>query len=85
MLNAPGDLLEQLVYAHQHRWTHTDELLALLLQKLDQLYLFTVRAWADPKKLPHNMPPPFEYRRPHAVAEPERPATVEEIRAFFAR
>lgn len=83
MLNAPGELFEQLVVAHQQRWTHADELLALILTKLDELTILTARAWGDPKKMPRKVPRPFIYPRPNQPKK--RRSTLAEIRAFFAR
>lgn len=79
-MHAPGDLFEELAAAHRVRWTHADELLALILEKLDHLYGFTVQAWA---KDPPRQRPPFRYPRP-AIFKPRR-ATLDEIRAFFRR
>jgi len=70
--------------AHRTRWTHADELLALVLEKLDELTILTARAHSDPKKIPKKAPKPFRYPRPVKPAAP-RPATISEIRAFFAR
>lgn len=81
-MHAPGDVFEELAAAHRDRWTHTDELLALLLEKLDQLYGFTVQAWA---KNPPRHRPPFRYPRPARLAPKPRRSTIEEIRAFFRK
>lgn len=83
MLHAPGELFEELVEAHRHRWTHTDELLALILTKLDELTIVTARAWGDPKKMPRTAPRPFTYPRPNQPKK--RRSSLAEIRAFFAR
>jgi hypothetical protein len=57
------DELTELLHAHRHRWTHTDELLALLLEALHALIGITVKAHADPKK-PSPRVEPFRYPRP---------------------
>ena len=66
--------------AAEHRWTHNEELLALVLEKLDELVLMTAKVWGAKQKLPK----PYRYPRPHAPQR-QRPATLGEIRAFFAR
>lgn len=70
--------------AHRERWTHTDELLALTLEKLDELVILTARIHTDPKKASAKPPRPFRYPRPIAPPKPRR-ATLDEIRAFFKR
>lgn len=70
--------------AHRERWTHADELLALILEKLDELVIVTARVWSDPKKTPAKMPTPFRYPRPVTPPAPRR-ASLDEIRAFFRR
>ena len=70
--------------AHRKRWIHADELLALVLEKLDELVILTVRVNSDPKRLPKKAPKPYRYPRP---VKPTRapPATLDEIRTFFRR
>lgn len=81
-MNVPGELFDELSRAHRRRWTHGDELLALILEKLDQLLIVTVRAYSDPKKLSGPTPTPFRYPRP--AAPPRRQgSTPTEIRRFF--
>jgi len=70
--------------AHRERWTHTDELLALTLEKLDELVILTGRAWSDPKKISSRPPKAFRYPRPIAPPKPRR-ASLDEIRSFFKR
>lgn len=80
-MEAPGELLDELARAHRLRWTHSDELLALILEKLDELHLTTVRVFSDPKKS-GRMPKPYRYPRPHL--RPRRKGSAPaEIRRFF--
>lgn len=84
VLNAPGDLFEELARAHATRWTHTDELLALLLETVDDLRRITILANTDPKKRPSKQPTPYRYPRPtSSTPAKRRPATPDEIRRFF--
>lgn len=85
MLNAPGDLLDELARAHRTRWTHSDELLALILERLDALFIYTVRAWSDPKKVPHQAPTPYRYPRPNTPKRRRRMSTPGEIMRFLKR
>jgi len=79
VLNAPGDLFDELARAHRRRWTHTDELLALILEKIDELLITTARLWSKPDgSRPRK---PYRYPRPHA--ERRRGSTPAEIRRFF--
>jgi len=82
VLHAPGELFAELSRAHRHRWTHADELLALILQKLDELVIITGRAYSDPKKVPARAPKPYRYPRP-VEAKKTRGASPAEIRRFF--
>lgn len=83
MLNAPGELFEELSRAHRAKWTHSDELLALILQKIDELVITTGRAWSDPKKIPRRAPRPYRYPRPTEKNRKRKGSTPEEIRRFF--
>ena len=84
MLNAPGELFEELARAAGHRWTHTEELLALILEHLDALLIVTQWAWGDPKKLSRRPPKPYRYTRPiERGPQAHRRSTVDEIRRFF--
>lgn len=82
-MHAPGELLEELSRAHAHRWTHNEELLALVVEKVDELCIITATAWGDPKKRPARMPTPFRYPRPGKKKRLRR-SSLEEIRRFFA-
>lgn len=77
-------MLEELERAHRFRWTHSDEMLARILEKLDALLIFTQLAWGDPKKRPARVPQPHHYPRP-APPKKQRPSTLDEIRRFFSR
>ena len=83
MLHAPGELFVELTRAHAQRWTHADELSALILEKLDELVILTARAWSDPKKIPRKAPRPYRYPRPHGQTKKRKGSTPEEIRRFF--
>lgn len=85
MLYAPGELYEQLTRAHRTRWTHGDELLALILEQLDRIANVTEYVHADPKTRPGKVPKPFRYPRPNRPAPDRRPSTIAEIRRFFKR
>ena len=80
MLHAPGELLEALETAHRERWTHADELLALLLEKLDQLVNTVEVAWMKDAKQRMLMryPRPVDRRKKRRKTSP-----AEEIRRFF--
>lgn len=80
-MNSPGELLVELDRARFTKWTHSDEILALILERLDALYNLTEFVWSDPKKRPTRMPKPFRYRRP--AAPKPKPSTLSEIRRFF--
>ena len=82
ILHAPGEVFEALAVAHRDRWTHTDELLALLVEKVDELTILTAQIWSDPKKSP-KPPKPYRYPRPAAITKKPKKATHEEILAFF--
>lgn len=81
MLYAPGEVFDALSRAHRRRWTHSDELLALLLEKLDELTIMFAAAWGDPKKTKARKP--FHYPRPNASTQRKKASTPEEIRRFF--
>lgn len=83
-MNAPGELLDQLARAHGNRWTHSDELLALVVEKLDELSILFVQAWSDAKSKPKPRRP-FRYPRPHARQLTKPRATLDDVRAFFRR
>lgn len=68
----------------REQWTHLHELGALLLEKLDELTIITAAVHTDPKARPNRLPRPFRYPRPIEQAPPP-PATLDEIRRFFAR
>lgn len=80
MLHAPGELLDALTRAHSTRWTHADELLALAVEKLDELSILMVQLWT---KNPGQARKPFRYRRPIVKAATTSP--MSEIRRFFGR
>lgn len=83
-MEAPGELFDELVRAHRLRWTHSDELLALLVEKLDELVILTARVFSDPKKLGGaRAPKPYRYPRPHVRTRRRKGSTPEEIRRFF--
>jgi hypothetical protein len=73
-----------MIRAHRLRWTHSDELLALILEQLDALYKLTEHVNTDPKKRPARMPRAFRYTRPMPPPKP-RYSTPDEVRRFFAR
>lgn len=83
-MHAPGDLLEELARAHGNRWTHVEELLALTVEKLDELSILFVAAWSDQRSRPRPRAP-YRYPRPHARQLRRRRATLDEVRAFFRR
>lgn len=70
--------------AHRRRWMHSDEILALILERLDALHNLTAHVWTDPKQRPSRMPKPFRYRRPVAPPRP-KPSTLDEMKRFFGR
>lgn len=81
MLGAPGELLEELTRAHELRWTHADELLALVVEKLDELLIATVKLWSKPTG--GRTPRPYRYPRPALRRQSRKGSTPEQIRRFF--
>lgn len=82
-MHAPGELLDELARAHGSRWTHTEELLALTVEKLDELSILFVAAWSsDRQRKPRA---PFRYPRPNARQLKRTRATLDDVRAFFRR
>jgi hypothetical protein len=73
------------VRAHRNRWTHSDELLALILERLDALYSLTEVVNMKPKSRPSRMPKPYRYPRPALRRKKPKYSTPEQVRAFFAR
>lgn len=69
--------------AHSRRWTHADELLALILERLDALYNLTEIVNMEKSKRPSRLPKPIRYQRPGPKPKP-RYSTPAEVRAFFA-
>jgi hypothetical protein len=85
VLHLPGEILDELEHAYRFRWTHNEELLACILEKLDALIITTQMAWSEKGKGPRNRTP-YRYPRPNPPKKKKRrPSTVEEIRRFFAR
>lgn len=82
-MNAPGELLEELTQAHRFRWTHTDELLALILERLDNLATLTHIVNMKPEDRPRRIPAPYRYPRP--ATPRRRPSSLDEIRRFFGK
>lgn len=70
--------------AHSHRWTHSEELLALILERLDALYNLTEYVNTKPDRRSSKLPKPLRYPRPGPKPKP-RYSTPDEVRAFFAR
>jgi len=88
VLHAPGELLDELARARGNRWTHTEELLALVLEAVDRLRIDMLMQWSDPKSRPARAPRPYRYPRPAHVRgsdDGQRKATREEIAAFFGK
>jgi hypothetical protein len=73
-----------MVRAHRRRWTHSEELLALILERLDALYNLTEFVNMKESKRPSKLPKPLRYPRPGPKPKP-RYSTPAEVRAFFAR
>lgn len=61
MLEEDPDDYQALVEAQAQKWTHTDELLALILEQLGVTHAAIVRLWA---KEGTKAPDPIRYRRP---------------------
>lgn len=70
--------------AHAHRWTHADELLALILERLDALYNLTEHVNTKPERRSSRLPKPIRYPRPGPKPK-RRYSSPAEVRAFFAR
>lgn len=70
--------------AHRFRWTHSDEILALILERLDALYNLTEFVYTDKQRRPSRLPKPLRYPRPTPRPKP-RYSTPDEVRRFFAR
>lgn len=64
------------------RWGHSEELLVVIAQMLDQLIRLTAKLHAE---RPPHFGPPFDYPRPYQRErrQTDRPATPAEILAFF--
>lgn len=75
-------MLEELVRAHRQRWTHSDELLALVLEKLDELVITFGLANTAKKDRPARPPKPYRYPRP-TLPKPIKRSTPAEVLAFF--
>lgn len=74
-----------LIEAYEDRWTHADELLALILEVLDRMDAHFMMAWGDKTTARRaGKHRPYRYRRP-ADRRPKghRRATIHEIIAFF--
>lgn len=86
MLESPGDLLEELSRAHRLRWTHVEELLALILEQLVDVTYYTAATSAAFTK--DGTPPPLPRRRfryPRPNAPKPKASSFDEIRRFFRR
>lgn len=84
LVELPGDLFAEMIRAHSRRWTHSDELLALILERLDALYSLTEFVNTKESSRPRRLPPPLRYPRPGPKPKPKY-STPAEVRAFFAR
>jgi len=79
VLHAPGELFEALELERRAHWTHADELLAILVQKLDELTNLFERANFKDAKIRR----PFRYPRPSEQNTKRKGSTPEQIRKFF--
>lgn len=70
--------------AHSRRWTHSEELLALILERLDALYNLTEYVNTKAERRSSKLPKPLRYPRPGPKPKPKYSSPAE-VRAFFAR
>lgn len=78
-------MLAELAGAHRRRWTHADELLALILERLDALYNLTEHVNTKQSARRSRLPKAYRYPRPKPPRAKVRYSTPDEVRAFFKR
>lgn len=78
-------MFDAVLTAHRYRWSHSDEMLAQILEGIDHLSILFVQAWGDKKSSKAAQKKrPFRYPRPvDATPKRHRAATNEEIARFF--
>jgi hypothetical protein len=78
-------MFDAVLTAHRYRWSHTDELLAQVLEAVDRLGILFVQAWGDKRaSRAAQKQRPFRYPRPvDGRPKKHRPATNAEISRFF--
>lgn len=64
-------MFNEVVRVSQDRWTHTDELLVNVAQRLDLLFRVTVMSNRDPAKPAPQFGPLFDYPRPGRERKPQ--------------
>ena len=84
LVDISGELLAEMQRAHAHRWTHSDELLALILERLDALFTLTQFINTKESARPRKIPAPYRYSRPGPKPKTKYSSPAE-VRAFFAR
>lgn len=85
----PADMFDQILAAHRQRtkaqaWSHSEEILALILERIEHLDNLTAWIWTDPKSRPSRFPKSFRYPRPFPPPK-RQPSTIDEIKRFFGK
>lgn len=80
-----GEVYDAILASHRDRWTHGDEMLALILESVDRLSILFMQAWGDKAAArAASKQRPYRYKRPiERRPKRHRRATNEEISRFF--